>query len=262
MPERERHEISRREVLAASLAATGALTLGNRALGAPAAAGTEAAGPQRWLIIGAHADDEAKTTALLLKERKPDDKVTVMIMRVCGEGKLYDRPTWTREEAIATRTYEMQQAAAFMKAELRWWLPPHPENKNIVRTPETVAKMLGILKEIQPTRIVANWHEDFHPDHVGVGELVGEAVRQWQVPGGMPVYWFGTPGRAHAQPNFVPNHFVDISDPAEIAYVLWSRMVHRSQAEFSALKAHVQYYHDHGQKFGTQFAAGYRLERI
>jgi len=256
--------LTRREALAVSVKTAGVMALGGAApRTAPAAASPEpSGGKERWLVIGAHPDDEAKATALLLKERKPGDEAVVMIMRLCGEGKLFDRKTWTREEAIATRRYEMEQAAAFMKAELRWWLPPHPDNVNIVRTPETVARMLGILKEVQPTRIVANWREDSHPDHVGTGEVVGEAVRQLAMPGGMPVYWFGTPGRAKAQPNFVPNHYVDISAPADLAAVLWSRMVHRCQADFSALKAHIEYYHDHGQRCGTQYAAGYVLERI
>lgn len=251
--------VSRREFVCATAAIVGA---GGVALTSSAAARTDAVGGERWLIVGAHPDDEAKATALVRKERKPGDAVTVMIMRLCGEGKLYDRKTWTRAEAIAARSYEMEQAAAFMQAKLRWWLPPHPDNKNIVCTAETVAKMLSILQEIKPTRIVANWHEDFHPDHIGTGEVVGEALRQWRVPGGVPVYWFGTPGRAYAQKNFVPNHYVDISDPTELAAVLWSRMVHRCQAEFSAIKAHVTYYREHGQKAGVQYAAGYVLERI
>lgn len=261
MPDTDGRKITRRQVLAAAAGIAGTTSAPTRAAEAPPG-GPEAGGAQRWLVVGAHPDDEAKATALLLKERKPADQVTVMIMRLCGEGKLYDRPSWTREEAIATRSYEMREAASFMNATLRWWLPPHPENKNIERTEETVEKMLGILREIRPTRIVANWREDSHPDHVGVGEIVGEAVRRWHVPGGMPVYWFGTPGRPKAQPNFIPNHFVDISEPADLAAVLWSRIVHRCQAEFSAIKAHIQYYHDHGQKIGVRFAAGYVLERL
>ena len=254
--------LTRRQALAISIQSAGILAVENWAIGQASAASVDTANKERWLVIGAHPDDEAKTSALLLKERKLGDEAIVMIMRLCGEGKLHDRPKWTREEAIATRAYEMEQAAKHLKSELRWWLPPHPDNKNIACTPETVAKMVGLLQEIKPTRIIANWHEDFHPDHIGVGTLVREAVKQLNTPGGMPVYWFGTPGRPQVQPNFVPNHFVDISDASDLAYVLWSRMVHRCQAEFSALKAHIQYYHDHGQKAGVQYASGYLLERV
>jgi LmbE family N-acetylglucosaminyl deacetylase len=254
-----RSRVTRRHFVCATAAIVAA---GRSAATTGAAVGSAAPAKQRWLIIGAHPDDEAKAVPLILKERQPGDDVVVMIMRLCGEGKLYDRPKWTREEAIATRKYEMEQAAKFMKAELRWWLPPHPDNVNIVRTPETVAKMLGILREVQPTRIIANWHEDFHPDHIGVGETVGAAVKQLQTPGGMPVYWFGTPGRAHVQKNFVPNHFVDISATPDLATVLWGRFVHRCQATYTAILEHMTYYREHGKKMGVEYAAGYVLERV
>jgi len=262
-----RENITRRAALTSSIKTAGLMGLTGAAWsdpgpGAASSPAHEKRTAQRWLVVGAHPDDEAKATALLLKERAPEDRVTLLIMRLCGEGKLFDRDTWTREEAIAVRMREMTQAAAFLGADLRWWLAPDPANANIVRTPETVAKMLAILREIRPTRIVANWHEDNHPDHVGVGQVVGEAARQWNVPGGVPVYWFGTPGRPQAQPNFIPNHYVDLSAPSDLATVLWSRMVHRSQAAFTALKHHIEYYHEHGRRFGTQYATGYLLERI
>jgi LmbE family N-acetylglucosaminyl deacetylase len=254
--------VTRREALAASVKTAGLLAAANAAITHAAAAGPDTARPERWLIVGAHPDDEAKAVALILKERRPGDALTVLVMRLCGEGAAFDRKSWTREEAIAVRSNEMEQAAALLEAELRWWLPPHPENKIIVRTPETVAKMVGLLEEIRPTRIVANWREDSHPDHVGTGEVVGEAVKQWRRPGGTAVYWFGTPGPGRGQKHFVPNHYVDISDPSDLAAVLWARCVHRSQSNLFVMQSHLKYYWEHGRKAGVEYAAGYMLERI
>ena len=215
-----------------------------------------------WLIVGAHPDDESKASPLMLQERKPGDKVVVMIMRLCGEGKPSDRPTWTRQEAVATRSYEMEQAAGFLNAELRWWLPPHPENVNIASTPETVEKMVGLLKEIKPDRIVTHWHEDSHPDHVGTATLVREAARRLQTPGGLPVSFWGQPGREYEQPSFTAGQYVDISNPSILASVLWARFVHRSQTSLKTMRDYLTHYHLHGKKATVEYAAGYVVERL
>jgi len=254
--------LTRREVLNASLATAGALALGTGIRERLEAAEGGKAPARRWLIVAAHPDDESKATPLLFSERAAGDDVVVLVMRLCGEGKLHDRPTWTREEAIATRTYEMQQAARFLKAELRWWLPPHPANANIVKTPETVAKMVGLLKEIKPDRIVTHWDEDSHPDHAGTAALMRASLGELAVPGGMPVWFWGQPGRESEQPKFVPTQYVDLSDPARLADVLWSRFVHRCQTSSVTMREYLKYYHDHGQKAEVPYAAGYLLQRI
>ncbi len=253
-------KVTRREALAASVATAGVLALGSAAHSAPATADPNSTGRKRWLIVAAHPDDESKATPLIFAERKPDDEVVVLIMRLCGEGRLQDRNSWTREEAIATRTYEMQQAARFLKAELRWWLPPHPENANIAKTPETVAKMVGLLKEIKPDRIVTHWDEDSHPDHAGTAALIRAALAELAVPGGMPVYFWGQPGREQEQPRFIPTQYIDISDPTRLAQVLWSRFVHRCQTAPVTMQSYLKYFHAHGQKAGVPYAAGYVLE--
>jgi len=156
----------------------------------------------------------------------------------------------------------MEQAAAFMKGELRWWLPPQPDNVNIAKTPQTVEKMLGLLREIRPDRIVTHWDEDSHPDHAGTAALMRASLAELAVPGRIPVYFWGQPGRQAEQPNFVPTHYVDISDPSRLAQVLWSRFVHRCQTNVVVARNYLNYFHDHGLKANVQYAAGYVVERL
>ena len=220
----------------------------------------EPAGPQRWLVVPAHPDDEIKVAPLLLKKRKPEDEMIFLVMRLTGEsgpGKGH-----TPKESIVIRTAEMEQSARFFNAELRWWRPPHPENENIAKTPETVAKMVKLMQDIKPTRVVNHWHKDFHPDHIGTAQVVNAAVKQLKVPGGLPVYYFGSPDRKKVQSNLIPNLYVDISNPDDLAFAVWSMFNHQSQANLKWLKAFLRSYKNHGQKAGTEYADGYVVRRM
>ncbi len=211
---------------------------------------------QKWLIIAAHPDDESKASGLIFKERKPEDEVIVMVMRLCGEGIPLDRKSWTREEAIVKRSAEMKEAAIHLGASVRWWLQPSPTNENIVKTPKTVEKMIRILKEIGPTRIITHFgKEDVHPDHVGTAELVETAVEQLNFSHELIIYFFDEP--ALEQKTFTPNHYVDISDSSILASCLWSRCVHRSQINLGILRKYLIRYKEYGQKIGAEYAMAY-----
>ena len=257
--------LTRRQVLAASACtASTALVGGIVSSKVEAGGAVPSKGRDRWLVVSAHPDDESKCSALLLKDRQPGDELILLEMRLCGEGRLFDRDSWTREEAIATRAAEMEKAAAHLKADaLHWWTPPHPANVNIVKTPQTVAKMVGLLEEIRPTRIVTHWGEDSHPDHVGTAAVVDEAVKQLDRSSGLSaVYYFSTPAREKHQPNFAPNYFVEISDLTELSFVLWARAIHRSQMTFRALTQYLLHYQKHGQKKNVEFADGYVMRTL
>jgi len=220
-------------------------------------------GRERWLIVAAHADDESKSASLIFTERKPDDVLIILVMRLVGEGRPYDRESWTPEEGINIRSTEMKRSSEFLKAnELRWWLPPHPNNGNIVKTPETVKKMVQILDEIKPTRIITHWGlGDSHPDHAGTAEVVKEAVRQINVPNEHTnLYFFGEPVKVLS--NFIPNHFVDISKPSLLASVLWTRCVHRSQIDFNTFYLYTSYFKKQGQKSGCDYGDAFVMDKI
>jgi len=249
--------VNRREFVGAAAAIVGA---GSTSFASDAA---DTAGGQRWLIVGAHPDDEAKAAPLLLKERKPGDELILLVMRLCGEGGIYERKDYPREQCIATRSAEMAESAKYLNAKLRWWLPPHPAAVNIAATPANVEKMLQLLNEIQPTRILTHWEEgDPHPDHVGTSKLVQEAVKRWKAPGGTQLIFWGQLGAEVRQKHFVPNRFVDLSAPALLAPVLWSFFLHRSQTSLRIMEKHLKYYRSHGQRAGVEYAAGYVVRKL
>lgn len=252
--------VTRRDFLreSAAIAAAGSAALTG---GVSLAAGPTC--PQRWLVIGGHPDDEAKAAALILTERKPADELIVLVMRLCGEGGIYGRKDFPREQCIATRSAEMEESARFLRARVRWWLPPHPAAVNIAATPENVEKMARLINEIRPTRILTHWEEeDPHPDHVGTSRLVQEAIKRLDFPGERELVFWGQLGREQHQKNFVPNRYVDISDPALLASVLWSFFLHRSQASLRYMEKHLNYYRFHGRQAGVEYAAGYVVNKL
>jgi LmbE family N-acetylglucosaminyl deacetylase len=215
---------------------------------------------QTWLVVGAHPDDDSMASALLATERNPGDRVVILIMRLVGLGRPSDRPSWTAAEAIASRAGHMARAAATLQAELRWWLPPAPGNPEIAATPDTVAKMAGLLREIAPDRIVTHWGDE-HPDHAGTAALVLAALRELDVPERIRLYRAGHP--EHALPvDFHPNHFVDISNPTVLATVLWGRLVHRSLTSLEKPQRYLRQFHEYGKLAGVDYAVPYLVQRI
>ncbi len=250
-------ETNRREFMRGTAAMIGA---GSAAFATGAACGDETIKRERWLVVAAHPDDEAKAAALLFSERKPEDELIVLVMRLTGESGVFGRRDVSREFAIATRSAEMEESARFLDASFRWWLPPHPDAVNIVVTPENVERMVQLLNEIKPSRILTHWEDDPHPDHVGTAKLVEEAVKRLEYPGEKHLYFWGQLGQENKQKGFVPNQFVDISDPSLLARVLWSFFLHRSQASLQYMEKHLKYYQAHGQLAGVEYAAGYMVE--
>ena len=213
----------------------------------------------KWLIIPAHPDDESRAAGLLFKERKKEDEVIILVMRLCGEGNACDRPDWTREEAIAQRSAEMKEAADYLNARVLWFNPPNPSNKVICATPDVVDKMAALLREINPDRIVTHDYEGVG-DHGGTTEVVKAAIGKVVWDHLVELYYFDQPGYVH--PNFKPNYYVDISDPALLAACLWTRLVHRSQTASSIMKIYLERYKEHGRAIGVEYAMAYMRSEI
>lgn len=255
---------TRRRVISSLLLGAGFVTTGNFA---PVIAEKESHSQreERWLIIAAHPDDEAKAASLVFTERKSGDKLCILVMRLVGEGPPFDRRSWTPEEAIKVRYAEMERSAAHLNAdELRWWLPPNPGIENIAKTPETVAKMAEVINELKPTRIITHWGlGDSHPDHAATGAIVKEVVKRADIFKGLKkVFYFDESSPGKKLQNFKPNYFTDISDPSLLASVLWTRCVHFSQVDNSILEAYLRYYKRYGQLSGSEYAGGFFLQSI
>lgn len=218
--------------------------------------------PRTWLVVAAHADDEAKAVPVLLTDREPGDRVVILVMRLCGEGQPYDRDAWTAEEAVAIRRTHMEEAARDLHAELRWWIPPAPGLEPVRATAAEAARLAALLEELRPQRLITHWGEDSHPDHVGTCRLVEQALAQVRIAGESWLLHFGQPGRELEQPGFVPNHYVDISPHQVLARAIWARLVHRSQTDLFLLQQYLRYYWEHGRRCGVRYAAGYRSRRI
>lgn len=217
---------------------------------------------ERWLIIAAHPDDEAKASSLIFCERKLSDKLIILVMRLVGEGPPSDREKWTPDEAINIRSAEMGKSAVFLNAdELRWWKTPKPGLENIKKTPENVARMVSLLNEIKPTKIITHWGlGDSHPDHAGTAELVKEAIKQAEISNVLKaIYYYGQPTREKELQNFIPNYFVDISNPSILASVLWTFCIHRSQSSFHYIDESLKYYKKYGQNAGFEYADAFMM---
>ncbi len=263
-PETKPAVFTRRRVIGSLLLGAGFVTTGNFA---PVKAEKEnhSQREERWLIIAAHPDDEAKAASLVFTERKSGDMLCILVMRLVGEGPPFDRKSWTPEEAIKVRYAEMERSAAHLKAdELRWWLPPNPGIENIAKTPETVAKMAKVINELKPTRIITHWGlGDSHPDHAATGAIVKEVVQRADIFKGLKkVFYFDESSPGKKLQNFKPNYFTDISDPSLLASVLWTRCVHFSQVDNSILDAYLKYYKRYGQLSGSEYAGGFFLQSI
>jgi len=74
------------------------------------------------------------------------------------------------------------------------------------------------------------------------------------------LYYFDQPGCD--QPNFKPNYYVNISDPALLAACLWARFVHRSQTASSVMKIYLERYKQHGRAIGAEYAMAYMRSEI
>jgi LmbE family N-acetylglucosaminyl deacetylase len=249
---------SRRKLIGNLLLGSAFMTVNNFYSPQSAKAATSySVGREKWLIVSAHPDDESKASSLILTERKPDDELIILIMRLTGESGLPGHKNITREEAIQHRYGEMQKSAAFLKADnLRWWLPPKPGNEKISKTSANIKKMVELLNEIKPTRIITHWGiGDSHPDHAGTCAVMNKAVKQIDKSNRLKsIYYYGTAERHKKLLNFIPNYFTDISDPSILASVLWSRAVHKSQLNFIVMNDYVNYYKKNGQKAGCEYA--------
>jgi LmbE family N-acetylglucosaminyl deacetylase len=224
--------------------------------------GTQRPTGTHWLVVAAHPDDDCMAAPLLLTERGPSDRVTILVMRLAGVGAPYDRPSWTPEEAIASRSRQMREAAELMNATLRWWQEPAPGNPEIVLSRENLEKMVTLLDEIKPDRVVTHWGDD-HPDHVGTAELVVAGMQCLANPGAIPLFRCDHPTHELLGTlGFSPNYYVDISNPSILGGVLWARLVHRSLTNLLVMQRYLANFREHGRKAGVEYAVGFRRQRL
>lgn len=217
---------------------------------------------EHWLVIAAHPDDDCMAAPLLLTERMPNHSVTFLVMRLAGVGAPYDRPSWTPQQAIESRARQMVEAAHWWQADLRWWKQPKPGNEEIVLNQDNIDKMISIIREIRPSRIVTHWGDD-HPDHVATAEIVVAAMQQMEDAGFIELYRCDHPTHVLlGELGFKPNYYVDISNPSVLGSVLWARLVHRSLTNLLVVQFYLENFRKHGIQAGVGYAVGYWKGRI
>ena len=121
--------------------------------------------------------------------------------RGCGQEKF--ESGWTK----AKRTAEEEAVCASIGATLHWL--DEIDGEAYAR-PETVARMAGLLREIQPRAVIAHWPLDVHTDHVMSAAAALKAVF---LAGIHPEIWFME--QTHQSKRFAPDVVVDFTSVAD-----------------------------------------------
>jgi LmbE family N-acetylglucosaminyl deacetylase len=217
------------------------------------------------LAVGCHPDDlEIGCGGTLARYAKDGHRVTMCVVANGNMGHAVIQP----EELRAIRAREMQRAGKILGAQEVVCLDVNDLEVDSNR-PETVRKMVDLIRRVQPEVILTHPQEDYMKDHVEVGRLVFDASFSASVPHYLtptpgvakitPLYWMDTVGGV----NFLPVEYVDVS--AFVEQKLEALSCHESQIKW-------MYEHDgidfldfvrtvakfRGQQCGTAYAEGFR----
>ena len=168
------------------------------------------------LAITAHPDDaEILVSGALARYIRAGHKAAICI---CCDGAAGSM-TMTPDEARETRHREAQTAADVIGADLHWIGEP---DALLFDTPDTRAKVMDVVRRVQPQVVFAHAENDYHADHRAASALAFAASFNATLPNvesGQPAIT-GTPALFYMEPigghNFEPEFFVDVSDVMEL----------------------------------------------
>jgi LmbE family N-acetylglucosaminyl deacetylase len=169
----------------------------------------------RVLAVGAHPDDlEILCAGTLVKYASQGAHVT---MAVATNGEV-GSPTLNKQEIADIRKAEAQAAAAVIGADLIWMNYP---DEFLFSTENTRLDFLNTVRQARPDLILTHGPSDYHPDHRATGQILWDIRVMTTVPNIRTVappcqtipeiYYCDTV----AGIDFIPQHYVDISDVFE-----------------------------------------------
>jgi LmbE family N-acetylglucosaminyl deacetylase len=182
----------------------------------------------RVLAVGAHPDDlEILCAGTLAKFAQRGDQV---IIAVATNGEV-GSATLPKAEIAAIRRREAQASANLIGAEFIWMGYP---DEFLFSTQETRLDFINLVRKARPDVILAHAPVDYHPDHRTSGQILWDIRVMTTVPNikteeppcdRIPeIYYFDT----LAGIDFVPQHYVDISDTFEMKKAMLA--CHQSQS--------------------------------
>ncbi len=184
----------------------------------------------RVLAVGAHPDDlEILCGGTLAKYAKRGDHVT---MAVATNGEV-GSPVLPKEEIAEIRRKEASASARLIAADFIWMDYP---DEFLFSTPQTRVAFLNMVRKVRPDVVLTHAPSDYHPDHRTTSQILWEIrvmttvpnIRTDEAPCDIipEIYYFDTV----AGIDFVPQHYVDISETFELKQQMLS--CHKSQADW------------------------------
>jgi LmbE family N-acetylglucosaminyl deacetylase len=169
------------------------------------------------LCIGAHAADmEFAAGAVAAKYTRAGHRATFLHLTLGERG----HRTLSAAEYAEQKKVEATQAAEILGAKARWFDIPDGE---LLADEATRRRIAVVLREEQPTILVAHWGGSIHKDHVAAHALIDDArfyacLRTIDLPGGLPA---APHGRIYYAENwedpygFEPQVYVNTTDVHE-----------------------------------------------
>ena len=129
------------------------------------------------LVLSPHPDDEViGCGGALLRLRDKGVPLTILQMT---DGREAAALRGEPEETLANvRFQEAEQVAEALKARLIVW-PVH--GNTLEPSPEWVARLVALLKEIQPSAVFCPDGGDPHPDHAAAAQLLDQALKEQEL---------------------------------------------------------------------------------
>lgn len=161
------------------------------------------------VVITPHPDDaEASCGGLIANTVKNGEKVIIITMT----GGEYGIGGKTPEQAREIRKKEAENAAKILGAEIIFF---GEIDGSLTCNKTNVEKLKNLLLKIKPRLVTAPWSMDVHPDHQATGMLAWNVFQDKSLD--FELYFYETTNSPHTKTfQFVPTHFIDISDVMEI----------------------------------------------
>ncbi|MHB9071058.1 MAG: PIG-L deacetylase family protein [Sedimentisphaerales bacterium] len=159
------------------------------------------------MLIGAHADDEVNAGGTLVLHARAGDNVVICIVTAGTFSHLGLAPA----ETIKIRNSEVQASASVIGAKVEFL---GLDEGGLIDSLENRAVIINAMRKYKPDIVLTHSPNDYHPDHIAVGEMVTKSqfasanVGTEFAPCSPPVVYYLDTARGI---NFIPDEYVDIS---------------------------------------------------